>query len=310
MSRKTVSKLNFGFDPEIFLVYQDTKDYDNFISNDFVMSPAILHKYNGLPFLTPDLKHPVLAGSERVKLVMDGVAVEINSREPIRTGREIRDLLDESLALAEDLAIAYDLEVCIKPVVNFDYKRFYTEEVESDISIMQGLIFGCDRDEDAFDQDFSCDTLDVSSHPYRYGGGHFHISNIPKLEAGDFYLNARALTQLCAITAGNYAVITAQYPELEQLRSSYYGKAGKYRPQIYSSGIHGVEYRTPSNNWMNLNEDELDLFLEMFRTSVDWYLNKEKGKRMLEQYLYPTLEAIKKQDRNVSQYVLSDIGLI
>jgi len=310
MSSKRVNSLNFGFDPEVFLTYKDSKNYDNFVGEDYVMSPAVLHKDSGMEFLTPDLKHPVLAQSERVRLVMDGVAVEVNTSNPVRTGKDIRDLLDESIDMITGLATKYNLDVSIKPAVNFDYKKYYTEEAENDISLLQGLIFGCDRDEDAFDQDFSCDTLDVSNHPYRYGGGHFHISNIPSLESGDFYVNARAITQLCAITAGNYAVVTAQYPELEKLRSSYYGKAGKYRPQVYSSGVHGVEYRTPSNNWMNLDWPELDNFLEMFRTSVDWYLNKQTGKKMLEQYLQPTLIAIKESNKGLSTRILESIGLI
>lgn len=302
--------INFGFDPEIFLVYNDTKDYDNFVGNEFVMSPAILHRDSGLPFLTPDPKHPVLAGSKRIRLVMDGVAVEINSAQPVKKGRELKSLLEEAVDMATNLANKYGYSISIKPVVNFDYQRFYTDEARTDVSVLQGLIFGCDRDEDAFDQDFSCEILDVSNHPYRYGGGHFHLSGIPEIDGDDFLLNTRAMAQLCALTAGNFSVVTAIYPELERLRSSYYGKAGKYRPQVYHNGIKGVEYRTPSNNWMNLSIPVLDQFLDMFRVAVDWYLDRKTGKQMLEQYLPPTLSAIKNSDKEMSTAVLQDMGLI
>lgn len=303
-------EINFGFDPEVFLVYKDEQDYDSFVGNEFVMSPAVLHETSGLPFLTPDLKHPVLAGSKRTRLVMDGVAVEINCASPVKTGKEIKSIVNEALDMTSKIANKYGLDVSVKPVVNFDYRKYYTEEAQQNISLMQGLIFGCDRDEDAFDQNFYCETLDVSNHPYRYGGGHIHMSNIPGIEEGDFFSNTRALTQLCAITAGNFAVVTAKYPELEKLRAGYYGKAGKFRPQVYRNGVHGLEYRTPSNNWMNLPVAVLDQLLEMFRTSIQWYLDKNKGKEMLSKYIDGTLYAIKEFDKTVSTDILKSIGLI
>jgi len=300
------SDISFGFDPEVFLVYKDTKNYDSFVGDEFVLSPAVLHKENGLEFLTEDPKHPLLVHNKRVGVIMDGVACEINSASPIKTGSELRVLLDEALELLYPISKRYDLEISIKPAVNFDYQKYYTDSAKQDTLLLQGLIFGCDADMDAYDQSFDCPTLDVSNHPYRYGGGHIHMSNVKSL--GELE-NCRALTQLCAISAGNFSIANAYYPELEKLRGSYYGKAGKFRPQIYRGGARGVEYRTPSNNWINYSADKLDLFLDTFRIAVDWYYNKEVGKRVLAEYSDMTLHAIKTADKELSTNILNSLEI-
>src|SRR3989304_4748941 len=82
---------------------------------------------------------------------------------------------------------------------------------------------------------YKCETVDVFSHQFRYGGGHLHFSGEDL-----FYEFPRVTAQLFAITVGNFCLTKSPFVEEEKLRATTYGKPGRFRSQIYPGGIKGI----------------------------------------------------------------------
>ena len=83
---------------------------------------------------------------------------------------------------------------------------------------------------------------DISLSPMRYAGGHIHL--------GHPTLVSETERQLRTIQALDIMLGLLEYIVVPSSgRRKFYGRAGDYRPKPY-----GIEYRTPSNWWLEKNE--------------------------------------------------------
>jgi hypothetical protein len=288
--------LQYGSDPELFATYNEGK-------RRFVYPPSALEKFEGVKRVEGSDKHPVFIKTADYNIIMDGVAFEINLTQPHHNLKHFYDMLQTAAAHLEDFLGKYGYGVVKEPVVAFDYNKFWTKELSKDERFMQGIIFGCDPDKDAFDVDWLANVLDVAQHPFRYGGGHIHLSGDDNI--AEFPL---PFVRLLAITVGNFCIANSPFPELEKMRAKYYGKPGKYRVQHYANGTEGVEYRTPSNSWLNYDFDLFQAIFEQVDTALDYLKNPKKGKEILNDYTRPTIEAITSANKELSFSVLSQLN--
>jgi hypothetical protein len=283
-----------GADPELFASYvQDGKD--------FVYSPAALEKFEGVKRIGGTEKHPVFIETENTRWIMDGVAFELNFKKPFTDLKEFFSTLVSATDQLQEFVGRYGYSVSKKPVINFDYKRFWTKELSKDESFMQGIIFGCDPDKDAFDVDWLAKVLNVTRHPRRYGGGHIHISGDESIE--EFPI---PFVKLLALTVGNYCISQSPFEKEEVLRAKYYGKPGKFRIQNYETGV-GVEYRTPSNSWLNYTYEQFEGIFSHVEKALDYLKNPSVGQEMLEVYVEPTIQAITTADKELANIILGGL---
>lgn len=296
--------LLFGTDPEFFLSYQDNLDYDKFISHDFVISSATLNHLGRLEFVKEDKKHPVILVGDGYKFIMDGVATELNTDKPYSKPVEMYDTIQKALDHLEKFASNLGLTVYKKPVCNFDYKRWWNKHLSKSSLEYQGMIFGCDADEDAFNIGWSSYILDATTHPYRYGGGHIHISGNTLVEKYPL-----VLVRLLAILVGNYCIQNTPYRKEEKLRGKYYGKPGKHRIQQYSNGTVGVEYRTPSNAWCSYDYNTFEGMFKCINKAMDYLADPDSGKEILDKYSDNTIKSIKNVNGKLASSVLEELDL-
>jgi hypothetical protein len=294
--------LRWGTDPEVFAVYQNKTAPENAVGNFYAYTPAALMHFEGFRPVVDDFKHPILISTPDMNVIMDGVALEINLKQPFEDPLKMFHTVRESVGIVESFVNSFGYQLYTKPVVNFDCKRFWTEEFMEDEKFMQGVIFGCDKDEDAFNQSWECEIVDATVHEYRYGGGHIHTSGHPVFATAPI-----TAIQLYALFAGNYSIANSPNPELDKLRAVYYGKAGKYRPQYYRDGSVGIEYRTPSNNWLNYSEACFMGLVEMIEKAVFALENPTKALELLEKFANETLKAIGNADKERCKQLLEDV---
>ena len=220
--------IKYGSDPEVFAIDSDGG----------VVPPVIFREELGLEF-EENGRHPIFIRGDGFYVHEDGVAFEV--------GVTPSDTLDENLAKVqsayqslEELLSKYGYRLGILPAVPFDTGKWGVKPRW----IRDCMIFGCDADHDAFDFNRKGSTVDAMKHPWRYGGGHLHVSGLDI-----FHADPVASIKVLASTVGLATVAFSDVTILEKQRTFLYGKPGKYRPQRYPDGSHGIEYRTPSNTW-------------------------------------------------------------
>jgi len=284
--------LQYGSDPELFATYKEK-------GQEFVYPPSALEKFDGVKRIDGGDKHPVFIDTADYRIIMDGVAFEINLKQPHHNLKVFYNMLTTATSHLEDFLGKYGYGVSRKPVIDFDYKRFWTKELAKDTTFMQGIIFGCDPDKDAFNVDWTATVLDVTEHPFRYGGGHIHLSG-----DDDIAKYPLPFIRLLALTVGNFCILNSPYPDLERLRAQYYGKPGKYRIQQYPNGSEGVEYRTPSNSWTNYSFEMFEQIFEQVDKALELLKNPSKGKVMLDAFSEQTIEAISQASPSLANEVL------
>lgn len=290
--------LTFGSDPEYF----SCVDIDG---EKFAVSPALLEKQSNLKSVGGNTKHPVYVNKKEFNWIGDGAAFEITLKTPYKTGKELFGGIQNALNYLEEFLTKYTymgekLELIKKPVVNID-PTWYLKYIK-DEKVYYGFIFGCDADEEAVLKDYVCTTLDVQTHGYRYGGGHFH-TGYPEKEISTVHKNIIPMIQLQSIFLGNISVANSQYIEEEKIRSNTYGTPGRFRYQKW-----GTEYRTPSNSWTGSLETAEKLVDASYKV-WELFKNPEKGKEIISTFLPSTIDAIKKSDQNLSNEILSNIYL-
>lgn len=289
--------LKFGTDPEYF-----ASD-----SSGNVVSPALLEKDNIIKPIMVDeeYKHPIYIDRNEYSWMMDGVAFELTCKKPFQTARELHHLVNLSLEDLEEfitkLSWKDQLHLCKKPVINIK-PEWYLPYLESDFRVYQGFIFGCDRDYDAIEINYKCETQDVSKHLFRYGGGHFHLSGLE-----EFSKFPKPTIQLLAITVGNFCIANSIFPDLDRKRGQTYGKPGRFRTQNYSNGDTGIEYRSPSNSWLSLNLEKKELMFEYAKLATHLLLNPTEGMNIIEEFLNPTVDAIVNVNVDAAKNILKEL---
>ena len=241
--------LLFGSDPELFVA-------KNINEKDYVVPPVFFRKELGESILSYDKKHPIFAeikvsGNEVIKIIEDGAAFELTV--PPRTNiLELLDLIHLGYEKVHEIASKYGYKATVIPTINYNIEEYLNMGEE----FLMCLLFGCDPDLDAFNTEkiqFEESALD---HPYRYGGGHIHISGSELIKKYPI-----PTVRLLAFTVGNFVTANSPHPELDNLRTYRYGQPGKYRIQkygkVYNDIPHtdiGIEYRTPSNSWTTIKD--------------------------------------------------------
>lgn len=246
-------KLVYGCDPEVFAAYPKEGKL-------FCLPPVVLREDFGVEaHIEHDPNHPVFLKRNGWVMHEDGSAFEMAvmpSTDPMelwyRVNEAMSSFSSEVLAQFSDKTGLCDNNLKAIPTVHWEVERW----AERGEDFHYCTRFGCDPDLDAFHTAVQCRTEDARDHPFRYGGGHIHISGIKGVEAAP-----ELLVYSLAFTAGLAAVIWSDKHEEDRLRTYRYGKPGKYRVQKYGklfNGIEntniGIEYRPLSNAWVSNRE--------------------------------------------------------
>lgn len=257
MSKK--SNLMFGSDPEMAATY--TKD-----GNVYVLPPYFLRKYRGVQASLENPKHPEFLAGKDWKVIEDGAAFELTVK-PSTDFREVFDRIQEAtFHLSNEILQRFpgdcNPEISFLPAVAYEVPRW----IEEGEDFQMAVEFGCDPQQDAFDTEREEGIIDASRHPWRYFGGHKHMSGSPM-----FLEDPNLAVQCQALTAGCAAVALSDVPDLERLRTFKYGIPGSFRVQNYGADNpfgknyqFGLEYRTISCRWAS----NWDLAKEIHEWSV------------------------------------------
>lgn len=288
--------LTFGADPEIFAGYSKK-------GKVYVEPPVIFRTELGVNADLSNPKHPVFLEKEGITLMEDGAAFEFTI-PPTKKADEMFKNIQLGINMLKEIISSLDSNyfTWARPVINFDISRFNLEKCGRDI--WGCMIFGCDPDLDAMDLGYKSDILDVSTHEFRYGGGHFHIGSESSEEINLIHTNPLPFIRLLAVTVGNLVIAKSIFPKEERQRAFHYGKPGRYRIQKW-----GIEYRAPSNSWISNIETTEEMFNAV---EFAFYLlnNPKEGKQILKKYLYPTIDAISKADCKTSESIVKKLELI
>ena len=276
-TKEILSGITYGADPEVFATY-------NGRGGNYCIPPIAFETLYKVKPIIPDEKHPVYIDNQYFQWHMDGAAFELRIKHPYRSFSSLYNVIQDAKSILSGWLKSYDYSLTVKPTVLFNTKRFWDKQDER---FRQCVIFGCDADFDIFDPNYVCKTIDVSTYPYRHGGGHIHIGHTDKGIARTFHKYLYPFMQLLTIYVGNTCLAFSKYPEEEKLRSGNYGKPGKHRLPAY-----GVEYRTPSNSWLNVYDNNYYHIHNGIRKSVELLLNSVAGKRAIEAHFETANKAI------------------
>lgn len=229
-----MTKITIGCDPELFLRHQDT---GAFISGHGV--------------LPGNKKEPYKVRNGMVQI--DGTALEFGT-DPSETCAEflfkLEDVMDQMQKMAGSKHI-----ISATPVAEYDPDYFKTIPPEA-------LILGCEPD-------FNAWTMDINHAPdvhntFRTGSGHVHIGwgEGFDVQGEEHFLTCCALVRQLDYYLG---VATLEW-DRDTRRREMYGKAGAFRPKPY-----GLEYRVPSNAWLNSVATKRFVFESTFKGTQDFF---------------------------------------
>lgn len=239
---KSIQKPVFGADPEYFSAY---------VNGEGVLCalpPVIFRKEMGVDF-TPHGSHPIFKTYGETIVHEDGAAFEM-ATSPSKDWREVWGNLDNAKQeFSKDILSKFTGQ-CLPdllsiPTIAWDIDRWAGRGPEFYMAVR----FGCDSDKDVYRMNAQETVMDASEHPWRYAGGHIHVSGIDMVETHPL-LAVRSMV----VTAGVAAMAFSDVPDLERGRLFRYGKPGKFRIQHYPDGSNGIEYRTVGNRWTNSME--------------------------------------------------------
>ena len=279
----TKTQIVFGADPEVFATYEGAD------GTLYALPPVILRRDFGVR-ASKDPRHPVFIRSAEWMAHEDGAAFEV-AVKPSKDWREVFGRVRLAYEAIENRILSPISEshgVChpkltVAPTIAWEISLWDGE----DNDFFTTTRFGCDPDEDAFDYLAKCHVDDASKHPYRYGGGHIHLSGFDGIEE-----NPLVLVHSLAFTVGLGAVVYSKQHDSDRDRTFRYGRPGKYRVQRYGKLFEdipftniGIEYRPISNAW-TADEEEASKLFELAQIGVDalfkdnaieklWHLNTD-----------------------------------
>lgn len=228
-----MAKILFGADPEVFIMDKNGK---------VINAAGLFGGSKGRPV-------KVTSNSGYLE---DNVTLELN---PAPT-EDIRTLPPDCWALIDAaLDAAYKSKKIRYGWVASPAVSFSNEELQLNL---KSLEFGCDPDLDAYsemERDTLCpDRLGV----IRCAGGHIHVSIDPWPKGMPKHVFVKFLDA--------FAYLPHIAHDQQGIRRQFYGLAGLYRSTNYK-GVEGIEYRTPSNFWLN-SDSKKRRFLESFSSTV------------------------------------------
>jgi len=295
----------FGSDPEVFAFYDQWEER-------YAMSPISLEDEYNLTPIFDDIKHPVYYQNKDGVVIMDGVAFEFNLKRPFSTSADMFTALKKlQKEFNEYLLLKVGWETIAQPCINFDVDKWWNNSIDSNERSLQGFIFGCDRSYNIY-SDRPAPFISAREHPFRYGAGHIHISH-PILTDNPLQ-SIRAMDMLF----GTYYMSKAVDKKGELLRSKIYGKPGSFRPkgfsyngedasEQYSDGSTGIEYRTPSNNWLNLSVEEFSVLDQLTDKLLCLLSSKDKLVKAFNAFLEPANESILTANFKLAEQVYNNV---
>lgn len=241
--------------------------------------------------------HKVNGGAVQV----DGMALEININ-PSDNFDEFNNNID---------SVLNELQNMIGPEYEFDFSpvaEFGKEYIDAQPNEAKEL--GCDPDFNAY-------TGEANPKPngdlgIRTASGHIHVgwTKDQAIEDPDHIEACQMVTKQLDCTVGMLSHVW----DRDTRRATMYGRMGAYRPKPY-----GVEYRTPSNAWMNDIRTRRMVF-DSTLNSVTRLLN---GNRIYDGYYMPDSESywtnydwysaartVNRQNKLISNVSLADLDEI
>ena len=301
-----MAKILYGTDPEKGAVYLK----DNTL---YALPPYYFRKTLGIPAdFSHDERHPIFLKGDGWTAHEDGAAFEF-SIFPSHDPRELFGRIQEAeRQVSKQILQHFPKEVLPElvslPTIGWEIPRWEGMGEDFDYATR----FGCDPDADVWGLESEDYVEDASQHPYRYLGGHIHISGSPLIQQ-----DPHGAVRCMAFTAGLAAVGYSTHPELEKARTYRYGRPGKYRVQNYGPNTPfgpeyavGIEYRTPSALWSG-NFDIAQKVLGWAEIGITKLLGtkllKEIQKNISEEAIRSILQADQKTSLELLQYVESKI---
>jgi len=283
MANRVKSNAAVGCDPEFFIA-----NSKNLIPSCGVIGGT---KGAGVPI---DPAHP------RFKWLEDNVAVELNL-PPYNVPENFRLGMAQASVLVKSALKAKGLHPVIKPHLDF--------KMETLQMYPEAFTFGCEPDFCAYDKNpKEPRQVEVGNFGLkRFAGGHLHLSYNNPHEVPDY-----VVVMLMDALVGLASVATGR--DCQGARRAVYGQAGLFRPKKYANGVSGVEYRTPSNFWlqvaMQANEDiaSASYIDQLAHTILGIGRSIEKSPEELSNLfirlpLLDIKEAINKEDRTTAQEI-------
>lgn len=298
--KKAPSKILKGTDPEIFCVYE--RD-----GTKYALPPVFFRQYRGVEFIENG-NHPIFIKRNGWKLHEDGAAFEM-AIPPSFNARDLFDSIQESVEAGNKEILANFPDDCepnlqFLPTIGWDIERWKAEGK----AFYYATRFGCDPDNNAFDFNRLSPEIDAKNWPFRYSGGHIHLSGSPWIREEPI------LAVKCqAITSGCAAIAHSDRPDLDQRRTETYGKPGKYRVQNYGKETPfgqdyqiGIEYRTPSSRWAS-SWEIAEPVLWWAEIGITHLLETDLGAILVEKYAHDACTAILEADQKLAGEILASV---
>jgi len=280
--------LTFGSDPEVFAYYTKSDGLE------YVEPPAYFRYELNVPHKY-DPKHSAFIERDGIVVMEDGVAFEY-TLPPTTNAKDLFTEIKQANSMLGEMLSKHNYSMLIKPVINYEVEKW----IDKPEDYSSCLIFGCDPDMDAIEEDYSCTVENALLHTFRYGGGHFQIGSYDPKVVELIHEYWFPMVRLMAVLVGNVAIKHTPYPELEKQRAFRYGRPGRYRIQAW-----GLEYRTPSNSWTN-KEEALEEMVEGAKLAFELLQNPKRGKELLKAKLDDTIQAIKTANSDLATQILQD----
>jgi len=248
---------NFGSDPEYFITDRKTvkTEYGELVN---VIPPASLITDLGVQYTFSKNNKRILIDNPDYNWIEDGAALELNYKKPHNNPGELNRVNIAAKRVLKTFLQGIDTSlIYAESVLGYFSLKDFSEG--RDASFLDCIRFGCDEDKFpnlylilGFENE-TCKIVDASKHEYRYAGGHIHTQNMSKYP--DIYVeNLEYASILFDFIVGTRNILFEREESIlnqEKARLKYYGRPGRVRIQKYSDKVNGLEYRPPSNQWIN-----------------------------------------------------------
>jgi hypothetical protein len=236
MTISSKAQINWGADPEYFVVKPMT-------DGRLECFPAAFFEQRGLAPIWKDpsrMHNKYYQDGNGTRVIADGAAFEVGTRPHQTFDGLLANLYDaqEIIAALVKPYMDSDMLVVARPTVEWAWEKWLADIFE------EARRFGCDADRDVDNLGQACMTIDATTFPERFGGGHIHWSG-----SGVCMGDPIQAVRMAKFTFGLTAAAYSTDPVGDRRRSFLYGLPGKFRIQKYTEEVSGVEYRTPSNRW-------------------------------------------------------------
>jgi hypothetical protein len=293
-----MSKILFGSDPECAAMYTG-KD-----GNSYALPPYFFRKNLGVQ-ASDDEKHPVFMEGDGWKAHEDGANFEFSihpSHDPLELFQRIQEAANSvSQTILQPWGEYCQPTLQFLPSVNWESSRW--ENMPEDF--FMSTTFGCDPDRDVYDFQAEPRMEDARTHPWRYCGGHIHVSGSSKI-----MVDPLMAVKCMVISAGLAATAFSDVPDLERQRVYRYGRPGKFRVQNYGPDnpfgpeyAIGIEYRTVSARWAG-NWEIAQKVLHWAELGITTLFETSLGEEIHGEIYQPSIQAIVTADQELAQELL------